>query len=38
MANQVGKRYMGTKWVSEFIVTKAGAGAIQCCAQPMQMK
>lgn len=38
MANQVGKRYMCTKCGSEFIVTKAGAGALICCDQPMQLK
>ncbi|HLC30012.1 MAG TPA: desulfoferrodoxin [Dehalococcoidia bacterium] len=29
---------MCTKCGSEFIVTKTGAGAIQCCDQPMQLK
>ena len=38
MANQVGKRYMCTSCGSEFIVTKAGAGEIACCSQPMQLK
>jgi len=38
MANQVGKRYMCTVCGSEFIVTKAGAGMITCCNQPMQLK
>jgi len=35
VANQVGKRYMCN---SEMIVTKAGAGDLGCCGQPMQQK
>ena len=38
VANQVGKRYMCTKCNSEMIVTKAGAGDLGCCGQPMQQK
>ena len=38
MANEIGKRYHCTKCGSEFIVTKAGAGAITCCGQPMELK
>jgi len=38
MANQVGKRYLCAACGSEFIVTKAGAGTINCCSQPMQLK
>jgi len=38
MANVVGKRYRCTKCGSEFIVTKGGGGAVQCCSQPMEQK
>jgi desulfoferrodoxin-like iron-binding protein len=38
MANQIGKRYNCTKCGSEFIVTKAGNGEINCCGQPMELK
>ncbi len=38
MANQIGKRYNCTKCGSEFIVTKAGNGEINCCSQPMELK
>ncbi len=38
MANQMGKRYICTKCNAEFIVTKAGNGAICCCGQPMELK
>jgi desulfoferrodoxin-like iron-binding protein len=38
MANEVGKRYRCTKCGSEFIVTKAGSGTINCCKQPMEQK
>jgi desulfoferrodoxin-like iron-binding protein len=38
MANEVGKRYRCTKCGSEFIVTKAGTGTINCCKQPMEQK
>ena len=38
MANQIGKRYNCTKCGSEFIVTKAGKGEINCCGQPMELK
>ena len=38
MANQVGKRYHCTKCGTEMIVTKAGAGDLSCCGQPMQLK
>ncbi len=38
MANQVGKRYQCLKCGAEFIVTKAGAGTIICCGQPMELK
>jgi desulfoferrodoxin-like iron-binding protein len=38
MANQAGKRYRCTKCGCEFIVTKAGAGELKCCGQPMELK
>lgn len=38
MANVAGKRYFCENCKSEFIVTKAGEGAMICCAQPMKMK
>ena len=38
MANQIGKRYVCKKCGSEFIVTKAGDGALVCCGQPMELK
>jgi desulfoferrodoxin-like iron-binding protein len=38
MANQVGKRYVCAKCGSEFIVTRAGAGTLKCCGQPMELK
>jgi len=38
MANQIGKRYHCEKCGSEFIVTKAGNGDLNCCGQPMELK
>jgi desulfoferrodoxin-like iron-binding protein len=38
MANEIGKRYVCKKCGSEFIVTKAGAGAVSCCGQQMEQK
>lgn len=38
MANEIGKRYVCKKCGAEFIVTKAGAGALTCCKQPMELK
>ena len=38
MANEIGKRYVCKKCNSEFIVTKAGSGALVCCGQPMEIK
>lgn len=38
MANEIGKRYICAKCGAEFIVTKAGAGAVSCCGQPMEQK
>ena len=38
MATQIGKRYVCTKCGSEFIVTKASEGELQCCGQPMELK
>jgi competence CoiA-like predicted nuclease len=38
MANQTGKRYFCEKCGSEFIVTKGGGGAVNCCSQPMAQK
>ena len=38
VANETGKRYMCEKCGSEFIVTKAGNGALKCCGQPMKKK
>ncbi|MBM3166296.1 MAG: desulfoferrodoxin [Chloroflexi bacterium] len=38
MANQIGKRYVCKKCGSEFIVTKAGDGALSCCGETMELK
>jgi desulfoferrodoxin-like iron-binding protein len=38
MANEIGKKYRCTKCGAEFIVTKAGVGAITCCGQQMELK
>lgn len=38
MPNEVGKRYVCAVCGAELLVTKAGAGALSCCAQPMQLK
>lgn len=38
MANEMGKRYRCAKCGSEYIVTRAGQGAITCCNQPMELK
>ena len=38
MANVVGKRYVCSVCGSEFIVTKSGAGCLQCHGQPMEVK
>ncbi len=38
MANLVGKRYVCSKCGTEYIVTKAGNGAVNCCGQPTQLK
>ena len=38
MANELGKRYTCTKCGTEFIVTRKGEGAVQCCEQPMELK
>jgi desulfoferrodoxin-like iron-binding protein len=38
VANETGKRYMCEKCGSEFIVTRAGNGSINCCGQPMKKK
>ncbi len=38
MATLVGKRYFCTKCGAEFIVTRGGKGALQCCGQPMELK
>ncbi|MEJ2739494.1 MAG: desulfoferrodoxin [Dehalococcoidia bacterium] len=38
MANEIGKRYVCKKCGSEFIVTKAGAGSVNCCGQQMEQK
>ncbi|HLF08459.1 MAG TPA: hypothetical protein VI789_03830 [Dehalococcoidia bacterium] len=35
---QVGKRYFCSVCSSEFVVTKAGAGNLECHGQPMQLK
>jgi len=37
-ATKVGKRYKCTKCGFEFIVTRAGGGAIRCCDQPVEPK
>lgn len=38
MANEVGKRYVCAVCGAELLVTKAGTGALSCCAQAMQLK
>jgi desulfoferrodoxin-like iron-binding protein len=38
MPNEVGKRYVCAVCGAELLVTKAGSGALSCCAQPMQPK
>ena len=38
MTIQVGKRYVCKKCGSEFVVTRAGTGTLQCCGQPMEIK
>ncbi len=38
MANQIGKRYICSKCGAEFIVTKGGAGTVNCCGKPMELK
>jgi DNA-directed RNA polymerase subunit RPC12/RpoP len=38
VANEVGKRYVCAKCGSEFMVTKAGQGAITCCGEQMKKK
>jgi desulfoferrodoxin-like iron-binding protein len=38
MANQIGKKYGCKKCGAEFIVTRAGQGAIHCCGKPMELK
>ncbi|MCH8869399.1 MAG: desulfoferrodoxin [Chloroflexi bacterium] len=38
MANETGKRYSCAKCNSEFVVTRGGDGAIQCCGMPMTRK
>lgn len=36
MANQLGKRYRCAKCGTEILCTKAGAGATECCGEPMK--
>ena len=38
MANQRGKRYLCASCGTEMLVTKAGAGTLACCGQPMDMR
>lgn len=38
MSNEVGKRYVCKKCGNEFIVTKGGKGALQCCGEAMEIK
>mgnify|MGYP001168300953 FL=1 len=38
MPTQLGKIYVCTQCGSQFIVTKAGAGDLQCCGKPMEQK
>jgi desulfoferrodoxin-like iron-binding protein len=38
VANQMGKRYVCAVCGSELLVTKAGAGTLVCCGQPMKQK
>ncbi len=38
MANLVGKRYVCSNCGTEYIVTKAGAGTVNCCGKPTQLK
>ncbi len=38
MPTQLGKIYLCTQCGAQFIVTKAGAGDLQCCGKPMEQK
>ena len=38
MANQIGKIYLCGQCGSQFIVTKGGTGALECCGKPMEQK
>ncbi len=38
MANQLSKIYVCKKCGSQVIVTKAGAGVLKCCGEPMEQK
>ena len=38
MANELGKRYTCKKCGTEFIVTRKGAGTLNCCGEPMELK
>ena len=38
MPNQLGKMYVCSKCNAQVIVTKGGAGALECCGQPMEQK
>ncbi|MBI2851093.1 MAG: desulfoferrodoxin [Chloroflexi bacterium] len=38
MANEIGKRYVCSKCGAEFIVTKAGIGAVHHCGKSMEIK
>jgi len=38
MATQLGKRYRCEKCGTEALTTKAGAGDLTCCGQPMKMQ
>ena len=37
MANQLGKRLTCEKCGAQVLVTKAGAGEVSCCGQPMKI-
>jgi len=38
VANQLGKRFVCESCGAETLCTKAGAGSVECCGQPMKLK
>lgn len=38
MPNQLGKRHVCAKCSSQVLITKAGAGTVQCCDQDMTLQ